>query len=125
MASRSSNQVPNRSTSGVVEMIRDQNDKNNEIFYFCLNSIRVLKFKISMEQWMKQLLHLVDRDSDDSFDNISNTLFIYSSLGLTFHVAMKAVDTSNTRDNLSKQIIQYQNSPILLGVKTEIITRQK
>ena len=96
-------------SKSVIEMIPRWSNKKNKNFAFHLNLIRVSKLKISIrEQQIKQLLKLVNTDSDNSLDNLYTMLFIYFSLSLILHMAIKAVDISNVGNNLSIQVIQYQ-----------------
>ena len=103
-------------SGSVAEMILNWNDGNDEIFYFRSRSMGASKFKASVRgQWIEQLPKFVDPDQDDVLENLSNTVFTYSPMGLILNVIMRAVDISDVGDTLSTWVSEHQDHTNLVG----------
>ena len=85
----------------VVEMIRNWNDKKNNIFDFRVNSRMATHFKASKHgQWIRNLPKFSNLSRDDNCSNLTNSLFTYSPMGLVLYIIKKAVNSSDINDLL-------------------------
>ena len=103
-------------SGSVAEMIRNWNDGKDDIFDFRQRSIGESQFKASVRgQWIEQLPKFAHPDQDDSLENLTNTAFTYSPMGLLLNVIMRAVDVSDVGDELCKWVSEHQDRTNLIG----------